>query len=913
MERPVTIFDIIKHYPESVKRTAKTIEEIKKSIKEGYKKEGILPKVFATLDLMFSPFTYLGKTFGEYPTKKAFLEAGASPAQAKTAGELAKFAVEVATPFGLEKALLGVRKIPALLRGERLTEEIKAKRWKDFLAELEAKQEPIEKAPITQELKKFEQELRKKKLSPEEARKELQAFREKLLQERLPAETYQKYQQIKPVVETKLKGLEELSKKRSEIISEELRKVRSTIASIFRDRTRILTLDEAHKLLGLQKQAREIYLTTWKSFLEENPDLAKYLLTPEEIETIWEVTRYGGFDFTTQLNALDALHKLMIGEIPTKSRIESLKYVIGDELVERLLNASKVLKAIKETGTGKILRFASELVYFTRAQLASADFSALLRQGFPLIGTRAWWRNLSTYLRATFSEERYNEVVASIVSDPLFPLAQKFKLGLTEIGATERAEELFMSRIAEKLPWIKFSERGYVAFLNKLRFDYFKDMVKRAVELGYHPETHPEVFEAIAKYVNAATGRGNLPYEWSKVLSTIFFAPRLAYSRFEYLPRLLALPPELRVQEWKNLAIAFNAGLGALTAIKLLYGDEMTIETNPYSADFLKAKIGNVRIDPWGGFQQEVVLLARLANELMISSVTGKPYKLGDQYGIPTRGDIIVRYLTGKFHPVASAIANYLFERGYTETLGEKGIDEIIKNLMPFVIQDIWETFEENYRLVPLAVVASTLGMGVQVYGINDHVKNTIKRMRIPNDVVNTVNSEMEKLGVSLKRDFRIGIGGTQEGRIIFDKSEINRAYKAIYLKLAYGALYQLYNSKEYQTLPLTERLKATTRTLNKVSRTAKLYILGMDTKALNNYRRAIFGLAHATYLKLGYDDKTARMKADRLTEEVLKKMIEENRALLTWAQTINRAVYGEEGVDAWLRKLEKEAGKITE
>src|SRR5690606_29922680 len=87
----------------------------------------------------------------------------------------------------------------------------------------------------------------------------------------------------------------------------------------------------------------------------------------------------------------------------------------------------------------------------------------------------------------------------------------------------------------------------YVTFLNKLRADSFDAMVEGLARNG---EPTAAEIEAIANYINVATGRGSIGTSAdasASVLNAAFFAPRLVASRFQ----LLALHPL-----WRNTPAA---------------------------------------------------------------------------------------------------------------------------------------------------------------------------------------------------------------------------------------------------------------------------------------------------------------------------------------------------------------------
>ena len=107
-----------------------------------------------------------------------------------------------------------------------------------------------------------------------------------------------------------------------------------------------------------------------------------------------------------------------------------------------------------------------------------------------------------------------------------------------------------MSRLAGRFPLVKQSNRAYVGFLNKLRADVFDRLLSDAQRAGVAQT--PELLSSVARFVNTATGRGDLGSLTiaGRVLSTAFFSPRLLASRVNMLNPLYyrSLHPFVRKQ-----------------------------------------------------------------------------------------------------------------------------------------------------------------------------------------------------------------------------------------------------------------------------------------------------------------------------------------------------------------------------
>lgn len=369
----------------------------------------------------------------------------------------------------------------------------------------------------------------------------------------------------------------------------------------------------------------------------------------------------------------------------------------------------------------------AEAINFPRGVMASWDFSAPLRQGVPLIGKKAWWTSFDDMFKSWGSENAFQAVQKSIAEKPLFrprvgpgnkqlpSFADDAGLKLTDLTDLSKREEAVMSTWAEKVPGVRRSNRAYVAFLNKLRADTFEDLIKKGKVLGADGEANIPLAREIANFVNTSTGRGSLgSLEQSAVaLNSTFFSPRLIASRLTMLnPHYYwSASPMVRKEALKALLSVATVG-STIGQLGRMAGG--TVESDPTSSDFGKIKIGNTRIDPYAGFQQYVVLANRLLQGRTKSSISGREYNLGEEFGRPTRLDVLGRFAEGKLHPVLSFATGLLRGKDFTGQPFDVP-QELANRVMPIIVQDIIELANEDPKLLPLAIPAS-LGMGIQSY-----------------------------------------------------------------------------------------------------------------------------------------------------------------------------------------------------
>jgi hypothetical protein len=184
---------------------------------------------------------------------------------------------------------------------------------------------------------------------------------------------------------------------------------------------------------------------------------------------------------------------------------------------------------------------------------------------------------------------------------------------------------------------------------------------------------------------------------------------------------MLDLEPTVRKEAIKSL-LGFAATGTSLLALAKAGGADVV--TDPRNADFGKIKVGNTRVDPWGGFQQYVRLAAQLVTGHSISSTTGKDITIdSDGYKPLTRKDIIQRFVEGKTSPLVSfALA---FANGRKDLTGEKmdftNLDptknSLTKLVLPLIVQDTTDAIREWGAKGALATIPGAFGMGSQTYG----------------------------------------------------------------------------------------------------------------------------------------------------------------------------------------------------
>lgn len=365
---------------------------------------------------------------------------------------------------------------------------------------------------------------------------------------------------------------------------------------------------------------------------------------------------------------------------------------------------------------------------FVRAIQTAMDVSAVLRQG-GTISMAHPIRALSEFgpmFKAFRSEVAAKRVQMEIEARPNATLYHKAGLELSDWGGgIGDREEVFASRIANKIPGVKGSERAYTTFLNKIRADSFDAMMD---SLGRAP-TKAEA-EAAAKFINVSTGRGDVGKmaQTFRDLSTIFYAPRNLWSRFQYLGGGLKsigdaatgfkIAPEEGVAMRKMIAKEYaRTALGFGVAAGLAAAAGATIELDHRSSDFLKFKFGNTRVDMGAGLLQPLVFLSRVLSGATknqngkIVPIRGPHVPFGGQI----TGDVVDRFGRSKLAPIGGLVADLATGKQFSGQPITPA--SIAANMAPLGFQDVYSALKEQGLVggAPLALLA-LMGAGVSTY-----------------------------------------------------------------------------------------------------------------------------------------------------------------------------------------------------
>jgi hypothetical protein len=340
----------------------------------------------------------------------------------------------------------------------------------------------------------------------------------------------------------------------------------------------------------------------------------------------------------------------------------------------------------------------------TKSAITSLDVSAGGRQGLPLsIANPAMAKKaMKIQFEHMFSQEASDRWLAELQNKPIYQLMKDAKLYISEPTSKLLAkEEAFASNFAEKIPWVKPSERAYVGYLNSIRTDVFEKMVSVLEDQGKTWEKNPQAFKDAAKFINDLTGRGPINENAAKVLSDPIigmFSPRYVASRFSFFNPKNYLNPKIDPvvrQERIKSTVKFMGTVAAVLALAK-YSGMADVSLDPTDTDFLKIKIGNKRIDILAGYSQTFGFMAKMVAEaykqIKYLQTGVKPEGGDNEDGLLKTA---AHFYRGKATPVGSAAADlYMGE----DIIGDKSTiaGEAAGLVTPLVVRDIYDLYKKE-------------------------------------------------------------------------------------------------------------------------------------------------------------------------------------------------------------------------
>ena len=420
----------------------------------------------------------------------------------------------------------------------------------------------------------------------------------------------------------------------------------------------------------------------------------------------------------------------------------------------RILDSELFRRQVSETDKERMVRWAKDAAMtpvdfgnLIRANMASVDLSYLRQQAFLIPGNpAAFAHSFRDALRAMWSDAYARNSDDAIKSDPFYKYSEGGPAFLRELDsplakAWEREEQFLilggqrpLQRLARKMVWLTISNRAFVTGINSMNWAIYKGhlrmLFRHNEQIAAGLRKGSIMSEAqikrsadhMARMLADFSGRGPLGplTEASPILNNLVFSVRMNIGRL-LMPRHLIVGDRWsRQAAWKNMlsAIGVYGGL-------ILGGREMglwDVETDPRSSDFMKIKIGRIRIDPWGGGQQFAILYGRLL-PVMGGIKLGSTGEITD-YDFATG---VARFSRTKAAPLVDKVLQAWFATDFKGTpIERKDWKRWLRESAPFTVQDIIEAFAAEGLTGLFAAIPGIVGAGVTAHELtlNDVAKD---------------------------------------------------------------------------------------------------------------------------------------------------------------------------------------------
>lgn len=371
----------------------------------------------------------------------------------------------------------------------------------------------------------------------------------------------------------------------------------------------------------------------------------------------------------------------------------------------------------------------------------------------------------------------------NIKAQEWYPTLKQSKLALTEPHAEVTArEELFNSGWTDMIwngvgklvtlgnnvafeKWkainpIKAVERASVGYLDTLRVERFLDGMQILQEQGKTFDNSPKDYKDVADAINTLTGRGSLGAmeQNAEILSKLFFSPRNWSAQFKtatpyalyHFGKMTPTARKMAVSDFSKF-VGLTTSMVAMAAVGLANDDdpETSVELDPRSSDFGKIKLGNKRVDPWGGRIQQVVLTSRLMMDMLhdaspelskggMKTSKGEIVPLGTPFKAASKGGVALKMAINKLAPSAALLERYLVahEKKDGTKVDEYGkpytfTDELKESLVPIYWGTVADLLKDDPNaLSGLLVFYAFFGGGVNVYDSKKKKKNKEKKKK---------------------------------------------------------------------------------------------------------------------------------------------------------------------------------------
>lgn len=321
--------------------------------------------------------------------------------------------------------------------------------------------------------------------------------------------------------------------------------------------------------------------------------------------------------------------------------------------------------------------------------MASGDVSGIFNQG----GVAVWMHptllpGLAKATVGSWSKTHFAGVIDAIEHDADFATMQRMKISFAFAGDEQdntSGEEMFKGGdILTRVPVLKQtagllvtkSDESFGGGLDWMRAALAKMIITELRAKGVSYRENKRTYERMGAYVNIITGRGDIGPHNTKltkalmgVMKLIGFAPRYRMSRLQFLSLPLnrsfwrGVHPAARRIILKDLA-SYYGKVGGLMLLLTALGVAglIAFSWDPDDDDFLKLKIGKLRLDLTGGNQSQ----ARFVAKLLLEGWRGMSGQITGPMAVEGTGEGLLRWLRSGADPRFSLALDWALGEDFT-------------------------------------------------------------------------------------------------------------------------------------------------------------------------------------------------------------------------------------------------------
>ncbi len=452
------------------------------------------------------------------------------------------------------------------------------------------------------------------------------------------------------------------------------------------------------------------------------PDITAPEMTPQNINELFNIVNKaelkGRLSNVDLKNALDDMFGLStdpkkFGRFvrPQPHQIDGLTQIFGKELGVELLKTRKMSDIVFD----RIMSVSN----IPRVLQTMLDHSAVLRQNFILSVShpQLTWKNIGASLKSLKDPKIAESAMKGVENNKYYDDANSILKvyrapieGEKQFALLSEMEEAFQTGVTtSKNPILRkifaparLSERIYNLYGNLQRYSVTYKVMGDMEKAGLYGQwIESAQAKNLGQLINWASGRGSLPKflsgKGAVVMNQILYSPRYQASLLEYPYMAIKLlfskstSRPIRLETIRQLVSSIGVGTAILAMIN--QSGVVSVEADPRSTDFGKIRVGNTRINFWGGFQTWARFLTQLATNERKTTTTGNIVGLN-------REQTAIRFWRGKESPLLALIHDLFAGQTYIgeEFTTEKEFvgQQAYNRLAPLFIQDIIDAIRND-------------------------------------------------------------------------------------------------------------------------------------------------------------------------------------------------------------------------